>query len=105
MSQSADEIQNRETAKEAAPEWESHDVRGLQSILHFYKLLKIKTSVATDEKSQARYKFHRKYLSKIKVFFLVLYIVVNPIVDAPRWCIRYYQDDESFDRWSVTLDC
>ena len=67
------------------------DVEGLQSFLHFYKLLKIRSSVGEDEESQANYMFHKKYLSKIKIFFLVLYIGVNPIIDSPKWCIDHYQ--------------
>ena len=74
-------------------------------MLHFYKLLKIRTSVGLDEKSQSRYKFHKKYLSGIKMIFLVVYIVINPIIDAPKWCIDHYKNMDNFDRWSPTLDC
>ena len=62
--------------------------------------------MGTDETSQARYKFHKKYLSNIKVIFLFVYIVVNPIIDTPEWCIDYYRKEGKFvNRWSFTLDC
>ena len=67
--------------------------------------MKIRTSVGEDELSQANYKFHKKYLSGIKVIFLVIYIGINPIIDVPDWCMDHYHNKKDFNRWSIMLDC
>ena len=67
------------------------DVRVLSSTLYFYKHLVYRTSVKTDEQSERLYRLHKTYLSKIKLFILLIYILVLPILDTPQWCIAGFK--------------
>ena len=58
-----------------------------------------------DEESQGNYRFHKKYLTRLKFIFLILYILVNPTLETPRWCIDGLKSDSSFSRGSVGLNC
>ena len=58
-----------------------------------------------DEESQANYRFHKKYLTRIKFIFLILYIAVDPVLETPDWCINHLKKDPDFDRGSIILNC
>ena len=78
---------DKDEAKKRGENQGGQDAEGLASMLYFYKELKYKCSVESDEESQENYKFHKKYLSKIKLLFLFVYIAVNPVLDTPNWCL------------------
>ena len=40
-----------------------------------------------DEASQAKLKFHKKYLTPLKYIVIVIYIVIIPYLETPPWCI------------------
>ena len=82
------------------------DVGGLASTLYFYKQLKYRICVRKDEKSQWYYRFHKKYLSRIKLVVLFIYILVLPFLETPSWCINKHKDDSKWERKSFkSLNC
>ena len=52
-------------------------------MIQFYKMLRYITGVRQDEESKSKHKFHKKYLSKIKGLFIVMYLLVNPLLQTP----------------------
>ena len=67
---------------------EGKDVRGLAQNIYFYKQLKYRLSVGEGQEQQANYKWHRRYLSRLKFLVLVTYIAIVPILETPQWCIK-----------------
>ena len=61
--------------------------------------------VGEDEESQANYRFHKRYLTRLKFFFLVLYIAINPALETPSWCIQGLKNDDEFRRGKIILNC
>ena len=83
----------------------TQDIRGLASTLQFYKQLKYRLSVADDELSKGRYKFHKKWLSPLKPIFLITYILVIPFLEVPHWCLIAHEEREDFNRGTVIYNC
>lgn len=50
------------------------------------------------------YKFHKKYLSRLKFVFLILYIGVLPFVETPEWCLSRIKASGQA-RGDIILDC
>ena len=83
----------------------NNDVRDLSSRFYFYKKLKYVLTVRQDEQSQARYRFHQRYLSRLKLIFLVSYIIVIPFLESPNWCVTAVRDSPDFHRGRIVLEC
>lgn len=77
---------------------------GYQTQIYFYKQLVYRSSVKPDEKSQANYRFHKKYLSRLKIIFLITYIGIIPFLETPQWCIDKLKE-EGLTRGHIFLDC
>ncbi len=97
-------INTTKVAPEYAELTADKDVSDLQASIYFYKQLIYKSSVKPDEKSQEMYKFHKKYLSRLKFFFLILYIGVLPFLETPEWCLSRIKDSGKA-RGQIILDC
>ena len=39
-------------------------------------------------------RFHKKYLSPLKVFVIILYVVVIPYLETPAWCLQKLQHED-----------
>lgn len=53
----------------------------------------------------AKYKLHTRYLSKLKLIFLITYIVIIPYAETPKWCLQKLKESPDFDRGKVVLSC
>ena len=55
----------------------------------FDKQLAYKLKVRVDsETAKKNYKFHRKFLSKMKYVVVALYIGIMPFIETPYWCLE-----------------
>ena len=60
----------------------------IQQIVTFDAKLKAKSKIKPDKLSTGWYKFHHKYMSKIKFICLFLYLFVDQIFSTPDWCVE-----------------
>ena len=56
-----------------------------------------------DERAHRNYEIHRRYLSKIKVLVIGLYICVMPFLETPYWCLKNNKDHPIQN--SLIYDC
>ena len=65
----------------------------MQENLLFDHKLQEKASVKDGGDAFKRYKFQKKWLSKVKLGALIIYYFVVPFFQTPQWCLNYFQDD------------
>ena len=72
----------------------------MAAIVTFDATLKAKSKIRFDR--QKYYQIHVKYLSKLKYFFMFLYLFLDPLIMTPDWCIEYANEEQ---KGRLTYDC
>ena len=54
--------------------------------MEFYSRLKERMSIKNDDESKQKFKFHKKYVQKLRSLTLIVFLFVLPFFECPNWC-------------------
>ena len=80
---------------------EQKDAASLTKEIRFDNKLKEKIQMKTDERAQELYKVQKKWLSKIKIVAVIIYFLIIPFMETPKWC----RDDMNRDDLTPIYHC
>ena len=75
------------------------EVLDMAAIVTFDASLKAKSLINLEKIEN--YRFHVKYLSKLKYIFLVLYLFIDPFIMTPAWCLEHATEEQK----GMLYDC
>ena len=73
--------------------------------MEIYRKLKERLEVKNDDRSKSLYKFHKNVIKVIRQFILIVFLVILPFIETPKWCIDKYKQDENFSIFEPTHHC
>ena len=74
--------------------------------MEIYRKLKERLEVKNDDRSKSLYKFHKNVIKVIRQFILIIFLVILPFIETPKWCIdKYKQKNENFSIFEPTHHC
>ena len=75
--------------------------------MEFYSRLKERVSVKDDEKSKEQFRFHKKYVQKIRTITLFIFLFCLPFFECPNWCYNALDKTTNLEDhlWDFYLEC